>query len=105
MTSPIGAIPPVAGPQPVANINAAGAASGASGTGASFGAQLAQGLNALQQLQSTSDSLSVKAATGTLSDPSQLMIATTQASLATELTTAVRDKAVDAFNEIMRMQA
>jgi flagellar hook-basal body complex protein FliE len=33
------------------------------------------------------------------------MIASTEASLATQLTVAVRNKALDAFNEIMRMQA
>ncbi len=32
------------------------------------------------------------------------MIATTQAQLATQLTVALRNKAVDAFNEVMRMQ-
>jgi flagellar hook-basal body complex protein FliE len=33
------------------------------------------------------------------------MIASTEAQVTTELTVALRNKAVDAFNEIMRMQA
>jgi flagellar hook-basal body complex protein FliE len=74
-------------------------------SGAGFASALGQGLQALQQTQSTADQLAVKAATGDLADVHDYMIASTQASLATELTVAVRNKAVDAFNEIMRMQA
>ncbi len=99
--TPIGPIGPVTPVASVAPGTGAGAVTGASGA---FASQLAQGLDKLQQIQGTADDLAVKAATGTLSDPSQYMIASTQAALATELTTAVRDKAVDAFNEIMRMQ-
>ena len=39
-----------------------------------------------------------------LTDVHDYMIASTEAQLATQLTVAVRNKAVDAFNEIMRMQ-
>ena len=39
----------------------------------------------------------------TLTDVHDYVIAATQAQLATELTTTVRNKALDAFNEIMRM--
>ncbi|WP_030177127.1 flagellar hook-basal body complex protein FliE [Spirillospora albida] len=79
-------------------------ASGAAG-GADFADTLAQGVEQLQATQANADGLAVKAATGSLTDVHDYMIASTQASLATQLTTAVRDKAVAAFTEIMRMQA
>ena len=73
--------------------------------GANFSTMLANGLESLQQTQATADELATQAATGQLTDPAQYMIASTQAQVTTELTVALRNKAVDAFNEIMRMQA
>jgi len=73
--------------------------------GGGFGGMLMNGINRLQQVQSNADDLAVSAATGDLTDVHDYMIASTQAQLATQLTVAVRNKAVDAFNEIMRMQA
>lgn len=70
----------------------------------SFAAQLADSLQNLQALQTRKDDLAVKAATGNLNDVHDYTIAATEASLATQLTVAVRDKAVAAFQEIMRMQ-
>jgi flagellar hook-basal body complex protein FliE len=78
------------------------ASSGASST--SFDDVLS-GVDQLQQLQSTADGLAVQAVTGQLDDVHDYTIAAAQASLAIELTAAIRNKAVDAFNEIMRMQA
>ena len=43
--------------------------------------------------------------TGNLTDIHSYTIAATEAQLMTDLTVAVRDKAVAAFEEIMRMQA
>ncbi len=99
--APIGPIAPVAGPTPITP------ASGATGatSGANFASALAGGLDNLQQLQTNSDNLAVKAATGSLTDVHDYMIASTEASLATQLTVAVTNKAVAAFNDIMRMQA
>jgi len=99
--APIGPIAPVAGPTAITP------ASGATGatSGANFASALAGGLDNLQQLQTNSDNLAVKAATGSLTDVHDYMIASSEASLATQLTVAVTNKAVAAFNDIMRMQA
>ena len=47
----------------------------------------------------------MQAVTGNLDDIHAAMIASTRAQVSLELVAAVRNKAVDAFNEIMRMQA
>jgi flagellar hook-basal body complex protein FliE len=62
-------------------------------------------LDTLQASQNNADSLAVQAATGNLTDIHSYTIAATEAQLMTDLTVAVRDRAVEAFNEIMRMQA
>jgi len=73
-------------------------------SGAQFASVLG-GVDSLQQLQSTSNDLAVKAVTGDLDDVHDYTIAAAKASTALELTAAVRNKAVEAFTEIMRMQA
>jgi flagellar hook-basal body complex protein FliE len=99
----IGAIGSIA---PTSGVSATSAAGGASGAGGvDFATQLGQGLENLQGMQNKADGLAVQAATGSLTDVHDYMIASSEASLATELTVAVRNKALDAFNEIMRMQA
>jgi flagellar hook-basal body complex protein FliE len=70
----------------------------------SFGNMVSNGLENLQQTQGTADGLAKQAATGDLTDLHDYMIASTQASLTTELTVAVRNRAVESFQEIMRMQ-
>ncbi|MBW4095807.1 MAG: flagellar hook-basal body complex protein FliE [Acidobacteria bacterium] len=72
---------------------------------ADFGNSLAGAVNNLQGLESTSDSLAVKAVTGNLDDIHNATIAAARAQVTLELTAAVRSKAVDGFNEIMRMSA
>jgi flagellar hook-basal body complex protein FliE len=98
---PVGFTPfaPIA---PLATNGATAAQSAAAGE--SFAATLGQGLQALAGAQSKADGLAVQAATGDLQDVHAYSIAATQAQLATELTVAVRNKAVEAFNEILRMQ-
>ena len=60
-------------------------------------------LNDLSATQHTADTLATQAATGQLADVHDYTIAATEASLATELTVAVRNKAVEAFTQIMNM--
>jgi flagellar hook-basal body complex protein FliE len=69
-----------------------------------FGDKVVGAMQDLQALHGTADSLAIQAATGDLADVHEYTIAATQAELATQLTVAVRDKAVEAFNDIMRMQ-
>jgi flagellar hook-basal body complex protein FliE len=95
---PIGTVAPIASP-----VAATGSTAGSAGS--AFAAQLGRGLENLQAVQNKADDLAVKAATGSLTDAHDYMIASTEATLTTQLTVAVRNKALEAFNEIMRMQA
>ena len=89
----------------IAAADASSAAAAASASSGAFGSTLASSIDSLQGLQSTSDNLAVKAVTGDLTDVHDYTIAASEAKVAIELTAAVRNKAIDAFNEIMRMQA
>lgn len=94
---------------PLAHVDGAPRARGANPTegaaaGTDIGSTFAGALDSLQAMQSQTDALATQAATGDLKDVSQYTVSAAETSLATELTVAIRDKAVDAFNEIMRMQ-
>ncbi len=73
-------------------------------SGPAFGKLLVDGIEGLEAMQDKADHLSVQAATGDLGAIHDYTIAATETSVATQLTVAVRNKAVEAFNEIMRMQ-
>lgn len=89
-----------------ATTSALSATSGTSGTGgAGFGDALTGAIDNLQQLQGEKDTLAIQAVTGNLDDIHQATLASTRAQVTLELVAGVRNKAVDAFNEIMRMQA
>jgi len=78
-------------------------ATAADASGMDFGSVLAQGISNLQGLNDRTDQLAVKAATGDLNAIHDYTITATEATVATQLTTAVRNKALEAFQEIMRM--
>lgn len=89
-----GGVPPVA-PQPQAS-----ATSGPAKAGADFGTSL----EAVAQLEAKADALGTQIATGQLSDVHDFMAAAAKASLGVQLTVAIRNRAVEAYQEIMRMQ-
>jgi flagellar hook-basal body complex protein FliE len=78
---------------------------GGTDSGGSFATALTGAVDNLQQLQSTSKELAVSAVTGNLDDIHAATLASSRAQITLELVAAVRNKGVDAFNEIMRMQA
>ena len=102
MTFPMGGIVPV-GMGAVTGVAGAQTgvpqAQGADG----FAAVLASSIDQLQSTQKTADTLATQAATGDLKDVHDYMIASTEAALATEMVVTIKNKAVEAFNEIMRM--
>ncbi|WP_110208255.1 flagellar hook-basal body complex protein FliE [Nocardioides daejeonensis] len=73
-------------------------------TGSSGFADLVlDGIDRLESVQNRADGLAVQAATGDLGAIHDYTIAATEAAVTTQLTVAVRNKAVEAFTEIMRM--
>ncbi|SFL23134.1 flagellar hook-basal body complex protein FliE [Geodermatophilus ruber] len=108
MTSPIDGIgfpvmpmPAIGGITDVPGVEPAGGAQAVPGGG--FADVLAATFDRLQATQSASDTLATQAATGDLRDVHDYMIAANEAKLATEMVVTIKNKAVDAFNEIMRM--
>ena len=108
MTSPISALSGLSGISGVNAVSGVGettGTSGVSGPNTDFAGMLSQGLESVQAAQTKSADLAVQVANGTLADPAQYTMAATEAALGLQLTMAVRNKAVEAFQEIMRMQA
>jgi flagellar hook-basal body complex protein FliE len=70
---------------------------------ADFASAIGDGLSSLKSLDDSAGNLAVQAATGDLDDVQDYVIAANKVQLATDLTTTVRNKALESFNEIMRM--
>lgn len=98
--SSIPPIPPVGsmqGPQ------AAGAAQGAEATG--FADAFAAGLAGVSEAEHAADAVAADVATGGSSQIHDLMAATSKSQVSTDLLLAVRNRAVEAYQEIMRLPA
>jgi flagellar hook-basal body complex protein FliE len=86
----------------VGSVDAAG--TGASAPAGAFGGMLTQQLSNLNDLQNTAASQSQALATGQAQDVTQVVADVEKAALAMQLATQVRNKAVDAYNELFRIQ-
>jgi flagellar hook-basal body complex protein FliE len=107
MTSPIGGISFPSAVTGLAGVTGTGATDAVAQTSAAgdggFASVLVSSLEELQATQSTSDGLAVQASTGDLRDVHDYMIAANETKLATEMAVTIKNKAVEAFNEILRM--
>jgi len=70
----------------------------------SFASMLQQGLAQVNALQAEADSAIWRLASGQADNLHEVMIAVERASIALELTIAIRNRLVEAYQEIMRMQ-
>jgi flagellar hook-basal body complex protein FliE len=103
MTTPIAAISAIGGLGSLGAVTPAAATN--PNSAANFAQALGNGLDQVQATQTNADNLAVAAATGQLTDPATYTVAATQAQLMTQLMTTLESKGVEAFNQIMAMQA
>ncbi len=69
-----------------------------------FGAYLADSLNQVNDLQKKAEQASIDLATGKIEDISQVVIAAEKAAVALQLTIQIRNKMLESYQEMMRMQ-
>ncbi len=101
---PIGALPAM----PFGPIGATDATQDATGAAASggggFAGMLTNALSGLNNQLTSSEKLSEQAATGGLTDPTEALVAVEKADLAFNTAVQVRNKLVEGWQEISRMQ-
>ena len=72
--------------------------------GPSFGATLKEAVGKVNEMQKSADIQMQKVATGESSNISEVMIAAEKADIALKLMMTVRNKVIDAYQEVMKMQ-
>jgi flagellar hook-basal body complex protein FliE len=103
----IGGLPAISKPELVAPdgpMTGGAGAAGATGGTTGFASMLSQKLGGVVDLQNQADAASQAVASGQSSDLAGATVAVEKASIAMDLVSAVRNKAVDAYQDVMRMQ-
>jgi flagellar hook-basal body complex protein FliE len=71
--------------------------------GKSFTDMLSEGIEEVSKMQKTADKMAVDVSTGKSGDLHEAMLAATQAELSFNLMVQIRNKALEAYQDIMRM--
>jgi flagellar hook-basal body complex protein FliE len=70
----------------------------------SFGEFLSDAIGSVNDLQLKSNEANIKMAAGQVNDISEVMVASAKAGIALQLTSQIRNRVVEAYQEVMRMQ-
>ena len=97
-------IAPIGGITPLLPMGASQAPDWATSPGGDFGRALGATLQNVSNLEHTVDAMVEDVATGGETKVHDVMIATSEAALAVDLLVQVRDRALEAYQEIMRLQ-
>ena len=97
-------IAPIGGITPLPPMGAPQAPDRATSPGGDFGRALGATLQNVSNLEHTVDAMVEDVATGGPTKVHDVMIATSEAGLALDLVVQVRDRALEAYQEIMRLQ-
>jgi flagellar hook-basal body complex protein FliE len=77
---------------------------GAAGKGASFGQLVEKAVSETERLQDTANGMVKSLAQGEITDVHEVMLAMSRADLSFRMMLEVRNKLLDAYQEVMRMQ-
>jgi flagellar hook-basal body complex protein FliE len=96
--------PPISSVAGASGINSTQSAAAAPKAAAGFGDTISSALEAVSDAEFTANALAEDIATGGEASVQELMTSMTKAQLSVDLLVQVRNKAVEAYQEIMRMQ-
>jgi flagellar hook-basal body complex protein FliE len=85
-------------------INPSSATTDAKPVESNFGDTIKKAISGVNDSQNSADSLATRLAAGDAVEVHQAMIAMQKASMALQMTVQVRNKVIEAYQEIMRMQ-
>jgi len=99
----VGGVEPL-GPVGQTSTEAVGTTEGVATQGEGFGDMLSNALGKLQETQTEAAGASQSLANGTATDPTSVVMAVERAQLAMQLASQVRNKAVEAYQDIFHTQ-